>query len=97
MTPEETIRLAAVDVRERPEDEAVDLGQFALESMMKDPLTMDEICTAFIAERERAVSAEDRIRQLEQERDEAREMVLRLANDAYSFIAKHPQPAKEQS
>jgi hypothetical protein len=121
MTPEEVIRLAAVDVRERPEDELViDLGQFALESMAQGPVTLDEVVKAFVAERDRAVAAEERIRQLEQERDEAAEIIRQaksLMSELYNwiewwpngpetwdateaaidaFLAKHPQPAKEQ-
>jgi hypothetical protein len=105
MTPEEVIRLAAVDVRERPEDEPT-----------APAVLGDEILKLLV-----------RIRQLEQERDEARDMLndwhelakdakpdcggigdgyiiapmkeieFRLLREATSaFLAKHPQPAKEQ-
>jgi hypothetical protein len=81
MTPEETIRLAAVDVRERPEDDA-DAIDDALANF--DPLLA-------------------RIAELERERDEAVAWVHTITSaglydgDALdAFLAKHPQPAKEQ-
>jgi hypothetical protein len=63
MTPEEVIRLAAVDVRERPEDEPT-----------APAVLGDEILKLLV-----------RIRQLEQERDEAVDMIgdwYDLAKDA---------------
>jgi hypothetical protein len=145
MTPEETIRLAAVDVRERPEDEVVTAhetgpgnppyawtgkGFLASEEEGDQTLSFDAETYAMLLDAVR----NDRIRQLEQERDEAvaawrkesdwgfhAEGLLRqwaeldwlvdtkestyvapedetweVLRETRAFLAKHPQPAKEQ-
>jgi hypothetical protein len=72
MTPEEVIRLAAVDVRERPEEEAM---ADALSSIQRDELRIKELesrlAQASAVGMKLIESADARIRQLEQERDEA--------------------------
>jgi hypothetical protein len=76
MTPEETIRLAAVDVRERPEED--DALADALASIQRDEL--------------RITILQESVSILMFDLDNARARIRQL--DA--FLAKHPQPAKEQ-
>jgi hypothetical protein len=107
MTPEETIRLAAVDVRERPEEDTICTHCCAARVEGKDfcmscgqpfdlPVSSDTLCRCII-------QRNARISQLEQERDEAVAWVHTITSaglydgDALdAFLAKHPQPAKEQ-
>jgi hypothetical protein len=124
MSDEPPIRLAAVDVRERPDEDICPICNQPLK------LVMDGTDIGFCLECYNNASGKSddaRIRQLEQERDEARDMLndwhelakdakpdcggigdgyliapmkeieFRLLREATSaFLAKHPQPAKEQ-
>jgi hypothetical protein len=132
MSDEPPVRLAAVDVRERPEDEDVPECYVLCtdEHLRQTKIRVDarmylELLHAVRDDRMKVLNA--LCRQLEQERDEARDMLndwhelakdakpdcggigdgyliapmkeieFRLLREATSaFLAKHPQPAKEQ-